>query len=49
MVRDDKSGRDEKGRGTHGLRKKATTLFSVIAVIAMAGVLAMPRHAFAQG
>src|SRR4029450_2421920 len=35
MVRDDKSARDEKGRGTHGLRKKATTLFSVIAVIAL--------------
>jgi cell division protein FtsB len=35
MVRDDKGGRDEKGRGTHGLRKKATTLFSVIAVIAL--------------
>jgi len=35
MVRDDKSGREEKGRGTYGLRRKATTLFSVIAVIAL--------------
>jgi cell division protein FtsB len=35
MVRDDRSGREEKGRAAHGLRKKATTLFSVIAVIAL--------------
>jgi cell division protein FtsB len=35
MVRDDRSGRDDKGRTAHGLRKKATTLFSVIAVIAL--------------
>lgn len=35
MVRDDRGGRDEKGRATHGLRKKATTLFCVIAVIAL--------------
>jgi hypothetical protein len=35
MVRDEKSGREEKGRSAHGLRKKATTLFSVIAVIAL--------------
>jgi cell division protein FtsB len=35
MVRDDKGAREEKGRTTHGLRKKATTLFSVIAVIAL--------------
>jgi cell division protein FtsB len=36
MVQGDKARRDEKPRGTHGLRKKATTLFSVIAVIALA-------------
>src|SRR5262245_49896636 len=35
MVHGDKAGREEKGRGAHGLRKKATTLFSVIAVIAL--------------
>jgi cell division protein FtsB len=35
MVRDDRSAREEKGRASHGLRKKATTLFSVIAVIAL--------------
>ncbi|HET8647003.1 MAG TPA: septum formation initiator family protein [Vicinamibacteria bacterium] len=35
MLREERVGRDEKGRGAHGLRKKATTLFSVIAVIAL--------------
>jgi cell division protein FtsB len=35
MVPGDKGRREEKGRGTSGLRKKATTLFSVIAVIAL--------------
>jgi hypothetical protein len=28
---------------------KSFVRFSVIAVVAMAGVLALPRHAFAQG
>lgn len=35
MVRDDRNGREERGRASHGLRKKATTLFCVIAVIAL--------------
>lgn len=35
MVREDRGGREDKGRAAHGLRKKATTLFSVIAVIAL--------------
>ena len=35
MVQDGKADREERGRGAYGLRKKATTLFSVIAVIAL--------------
>jgi cell division protein FtsB len=36
MIRDDRSARDDRGgRGSEGLRKKATTLFSIIAVIAL--------------
>jgi cell division protein FtsB len=35
MVREDRNARDDKGRSAHGLRKKATTLFCVIAVIAL--------------
>jgi cell division protein FtsB len=35
MVREERGGREDKGRASHGLRKKATTLFSVIAVIAL--------------
>ena len=35
MPRDEKAGRDDKGRAPSGLRKKASTLFSVIAVIAL--------------
>jgi cell division protein FtsB len=35
MVRDEKGGREDRGRTAQGLRKKATTLFSVIAVIAL--------------
>lgn len=35
MVREDRNARDDKSRAPHGLRKKATTLFCVIAVIAL--------------
>jgi cell division protein FtsB len=35
MVPGDKIRREEKARGTHGLRTKAAKLFSVIAVIAL--------------
>jgi cell division protein FtsB len=35
MIRDERGGREDKGRASHGLRKKAATLFSVIAVIAL--------------
>jgi cell division protein FtsB len=35
MPRDEKAGRDDKARAPSGLRKKASTLFSVIAVIAL--------------
>jgi cell division protein FtsB len=35
MVREERGGREDKARASHGLRKKATTLFSVIAVIAL--------------
>ena len=35
MVREDKGGREERGRASLGLRRKATTLFSIIAVIAL--------------
>lgn len=35
MVRDERSTREDKGRAPQGLRKKATTLFSIIAVIAL--------------
>jgi cell division protein FtsB len=36
MIRDDRSAREDRGsRGSEGLRKKATTLFSIIAVIAL--------------
>jgi cell division protein FtsB len=36
MIRDEKpTARDERGRTPQGLRKKATTLFSIIAVIAL--------------
>jgi cell division protein FtsB len=35
VVREDRNARDDKGRAAHGLRKKATTLFCVIAVIAL--------------
>lgn len=35
MSREETGGREDKGRATNGLRKKAATLFSVIAVIAL--------------
>jgi len=35
MVREDRGSREDKGRAAISLRKKATTLFSVIAVIAL--------------
>jgi cell division protein FtsB len=35
VPREDSNARDGKGREAHGLRKKATTLFSIIAVIAL--------------
>lgn len=35
MVREERGGREDKARASYGLRKKATTLFSVIAVIAL--------------
>jgi len=35
MHREEKPGRDDKARAPHGLRKKASTLFSIIAVIAL--------------
>ena len=35
MPQEGKPGRDDKAGGTRGLRKKASTLFSVIAVIAL--------------
>jgi cell division protein FtsB len=35
VPRDDRNAREGKGREANGLRKKATTLFSIIAVIAL--------------
>lgn len=35
MVREEKGALEDKGRAAHGLRQKAATLFSVIAVIAL--------------
>jgi cell division protein FtsB len=35
MIRDDRATREDTGRAAHGLRRKATTLFSIIAVIAL--------------